>query len=438
MRHNKELYYLIAATVATRLPWVFMLPMYDAPDENTHFYIIKFMADHVQLPGPAELTAGGKESVYVPLPHFGYVPHVLAHWSLKGIFDPTLAHRFGSFLIAPLMTYFSWWLGRQLFPGQKLLALAIPLLVVFHPQLVFVHSYSNNDVTSSTIAAALLCACAIMIQRGLSMPVTIGIGLLCGWLALTKYTGYAVLPAVAAGFLLSAWIHRTAFVKLAYNAVSALALAACISAPWFIRNYQLYNGDFMGAQTMRQNWAALYDKPMEYYVSPFKILLDRKWWRLMFFSYWGMFGYFTKPLLKPLYWTYTTFLAISFIGAIKSLMNQIRSSDESFFTRVSKVFGETDRAKFQTHALWLIMLVCLLANLTAMLISSAGNVGGPQGRYLFTSEIPFLASLVFGLGSIGKTWGGRLVTALIGFNVIVYFWSFITLYQAYGFHWKVF
>lgn len=427
MSDRKELYYLIAATLAVRLPWVFMVPMYEAPDENTHYFVIKYLADNLSLPGPSDLSTGGRESVYVPLPPFGYIPHVLTLWSLSWMFHPTIALRFGSWLLAPLMTYCAWWLGRQLFPKSRLCALAVPMLIVFHPQLVLVHSYANNDVTSSTMSTGLLCLIAVLINRGLNLKLSALIGFICGWLMLTKYTAYAVLPAVPAGFLLSAWINRSGFKQLAICGLSGLGLTGAIAAPWFVRNYQLYNGDFMGTHSMRTHWAMIYNKPLEYYVSPIKIFLDRKWWRMMFFSYWGMFGYMTRPLPKALYWTYTVFLAVSVIALIRSA---IKSKANELFTKISKT---SERDSFKTGAIWLTMVICLVANLAAMILASTGNVGGPQGRYLFTSEVPFLAAIVLGLSLLGPVWGKRLVVALVVFNIFAFLWSFLMLYPVYGF-----
>lgn len=430
MSDRKELYYLLAVTLAVRLPWVFMVPMYEAPDENTHYFIIKYLADNLSLPGPSDLSNGGRASVYVPLPHFGYIPHVLSLWSLSWLFHPTMALRFGSLLLAPLMTYFAWFLGRQVFPQSRLCALAVPILTVFHPQLVLVHSYANNDVTSSTMATGLLCLVTILIKRGLTLKLSALIGFLCGWLMLTKYTAYAVLPAVAAGFLIAAWIHRSGIKQLALCALSALGLTAAIAAPWFIRNYQLYNGDFMGTRSMRMHWAVIYDKPLEYYVSPFSILVDRKWWRMMFFSYWGMFGYMTRRLPNLFYWTYTGFLALSLIGVVRA---GIKSKASGFIASISKMSDEENRLRITNIAIWSTMIICLIANLAAMILASTGNVGGPQGRYLFTSEVPFLATMVLGLSLFGPVWGKRLVLAMVVFNIAVCIWSFCMLYPVYGF-----
>lgn len=277
------------------------------------------------------------------------------------------------------------------------------------------------------MSTGLLCLIAVLINRGLNLKLSALIGFICGWLMLTKYTAYAVLPAVPAGFLLSAWINRSGFKQLAICGLSGLGLTGAIAAPWFVRNYQLYNGDFMGTHSMRTHWAMIYNKPLEYYVSPIKIFLDRKWWRMMFFSYWGMFGYMTRPLPKALYWTYTVFLAVSVIALIRSA---IKSKANELFTKISKT---SERDSFKTGAIWLTMVICLVANLAAMILASTGNVGGPQGRYLFTSEVPFLAAIVLGLSLLGPVWGKRLVVALVVFNIFAFLWSFLMLYPVYGF-----
>jgi hypothetical protein len=73
-----------------------------------------------------------------------------------------------------------------------------------------------------------------------------------------------------------------------------------------------------------------------------------------------------------------------------------------------------------------------------MILASTGNVGGPQGRYLFTSEVPFLALIVLGLSLTGDLWGKRLLYSLLAFNLIVYIWSWAMLFPIYGFRWKSF
>jgi hypothetical protein len=50
---------------------------------------------------------------------------------------------------------------------------------------------------------------------------------------------------------------------------------------------------------------------------------------------------------------------------------------------------------------------------------TADGVAGPQGRYLFPSEVPFLSLLLVGLFSLSQRWGKRLVVFFVGFNTAV-------------------
>ncbi|MBL0187841.1 MAG: hypothetical protein IPP97_19095 [Candidatus Obscuribacter sp.] len=61
--------------VALRLFWLFMVPMEQAPDEFSHYWVAKFLFQNQHLPSPAEMTAGGPSAVYGSLPQLGYLPH---------------------------------------------------------------------------------------------------------------------------------------------------------------------------------------------------------------------------------------------------------------------------------------------------------------------------------------------------------------------------
>jgi hypothetical protein len=127
-----------------------------------------------------------------------------------------------------------------------------------------------------------------------------------------------------------------------------------------------------------------------------------------------------------------------FTGAFGNLRQIFIETKAGLVGKISEQLRQADRTALAPQAIWLTMIVCILANLTAMILASTGNVGGPQGRYLFTSEVPFLATIVLGLSFIDKVWGRRLVVTLVIFNVFVYIWSFAMLFPIYGFRWKAF
>ena len=399
-----------------------------------------------------------------------------------------MAARVASVFLAAFLTLAACLLANQLFPRSRLCALAVPLIIVFHPQLVLVFSYSNNDVTSSTLAAFMLLLSAHVLRSGLTVKSAAALGVMSGWLLLTKYSGYAVLPAVATALLCSLWIHRTSINKFLTCLALCAVLSLSLSLWWFVRNYQLFDGDILGIQTMRRQWAVIYSKPLTYFKSPIEIIFELRWWRFLWFSYWGYFGYLTRPLWRPLYFVYLGFLLSSIGGLIRALLAWRKARGGSLTSAIAAAIacnpadapgqsvGSTNvpvnaeasgttgdgstslqgcdtalaaavidasadsipgqRLALIQPALWLTMAVCIVANLIAMIWSTTGNVGGPQGRYLFTSEIPVIASMVAGLSLLKEPWSKRLITGFVAFNIITYIWACAMLLPLYGWHWQ--
>src|SRR5581483_3097729 len=104
MLKRKAILYLMLATVLTRLLWLFMVPMVEAPDENTHLWVIRFMAEHLRLPLPGEISEAGRLSVYGAIPQFGYIPHILSLYCLSGILHVSMAARVASVFLAAFLT----------------------------------------------------------------------------------------------------------------------------------------------------------------------------------------------------------------------------------------------------------------------------------------------------------------------------------------------
>ena len=485
-RWSMSLFALCIAFVLVRLPFIFTVPMQEAPDEFAHYWVIRFIKDHARLPNAHEVMAGGPSAVYGSLPQLGYIPHLLMV-SLVPQADLSLFERFGSLAMGLVLLYAAYQIGRLLFPRNKLMSFAVPVLVVFHPQLAFVHSYTNNDATSSALAAVILLLTLRSVKDGIKISRAAVMGVLMGWLALSKYSGLAIMPVVALALVAAAVLHKTSVAKF----VSAMAvlggLAAGISLPWFLHNYAEYSGDFLGTNTMYKSWATTFHRDLNYHVSIYRVIKELRWWRMMFFSFWGLFGYMTKYMWRPTYFVYLGFLIASACGGITMLVRSIRQRQQSVGTRAVNAGSESVGAigatggpgsvgvpgsigvvgstgvsgsigvprstgvpgtrsvvpgylasfageQWQMRVMWASLGLCVLINVSAMLWASTTNLGGPQGRYLFTSEVPVLALLVAGLNQLHQRWGKRLVMGFILFNMIVCFGAWMMLYCAYGFH----
>ena len=189
-----------------RLPWLFTLPITEAPDEPNHFWVVQYIATHMSFPTFAAVQSAGPAAEYGALPPLGYIPHIL----LTAIAPESLAStfsRFGSLLVGAIVPWIAVLMGKELFPSQRLFAFALPLLVVFHPQLVFVNSYTNNDSMATALASVIIYMLIRGINSGLSIKKAAAIGALFGILGLSKHTGLSVAPAVLFGIAIAGYAN---------------------------------------------------------------------------------------------------------------------------------------------------------------------------------------------------------------------------------------
>ena len=394
---SSDLVLLLSIFFILRLPWIFTIPMKEAPDEYAHYWVIKFLRENFRLPHAAEVFAGGPSAVYGSMPQLGYIPHLLTSLLLP-LEDLALSERFGSLLMGGLMLFAAYRIGKLLFSNERLLALSVPAAVAFHPQLVFLHCYANNDSTSSALASILLWLALETVARGLTFKRTLIMGALIGWVAISKYSGLAIIPVMGVALVSSVFIHGTSIPYALSSIAAAGVLAASLSLWWFVQNSHEYPGDPMGTKTMYKTWAVAFNREMNYYLPVSHIIKSIRWWRMMYFSFWGLFGYMDKYLWRPIYLAYVGFLIVSALGWLSQLIRTVlnlRPFTEFFKSPFKGLSTESAKA----FIMWFCLALTVLINLTSMVWASVYNLGGPQGRYLFTSEIPVMALLIGGFSA---------------------------------------
>jgi len=486
---NRAFWLLVLLYFLTRLPWLFMVPMVEAPDEFSHFWVIKFLLDHnMRLPEYSEIIAGGPSGVYGSLPQMGYIPHVIAG-AVGHVIAPnadlSLTERFGSLFTGLVLLWCSSEFGRKLFGADKMLSLALPLMVIFHPQLVLLHSYANSDSTTASLSAGIMLLVCRMMENGLKTKYSLWLGLLLGWVILTKYPGVSVYPSCAIGFVLAAWLNRQSLKTLLAQAFLTAATTAAASVWWFVRSARILSGDFLGTKTMFHTWAVTYNKPLDPDFKVWAIIKNHRWWRMTTWSYWGQFGYMTRDLPHAFYYIYMGFMYTAAGGAILRLALPAKNGDRKILSPLSSEerkgrFGlarawivraaciipniaimeyartknalktslatlknspalssEERKARFGQAGIWIVLAACFLTNVSLMVYAQTKNLGGAQGRYLFPSEIPIIALILGGLYLTGEKARKPLILTLVAFNVIVYFYSCWMLSHVAGYcpHW---
>jgi 4-amino-4-deoxy-L-arabinose transferase-like glycosyltransferase len=418
---------LLLAYFTIRLPWLFLVPMKEAPDEYAHFWILRYLTEHLRLPEGAEVLAGGPSAVYGSYPPFGYIPHVLA--SLVGAkiapaVDISLSSRFGSLLAGAVLIPCADYFGRLLFSHSRLFAIALPIMVIFHPQLVFVNAYANCDTTTAALAAVTLVLLSKTLLNGLQVKYSLVLGVVLGWLALTKYSGYSMFPTAAIAILLAAWLHRTKVTSLFLNCALVAAVSLGLSVWWFVRNAAIFDGDYLGTKTMYHTWAVTFKRELVFHKSAWTFLKDHRWWRTIIYSYWGYFGYMTQEMARPLYIVYQTFMAISIVAALVRAVNAVQR--QKLLLVIPNIFSSLNKDA-AVPAVWFTLIISFAINLGAMVYASMANFGLAQGRYLFPNEIPIMAMLLGGLYLLPNAWKNKAAMTLLTFNTSACIYQFYKL-----------
>lgn len=417
---RKELLFILLLSALVRLPWLFTVPMQEAPDEYAHWWVVEFIRTNWALPDYNQIMSAGASAVYGSLPQLGYLPHILLSAGFPAS-ESSLFSRLGSLLAGIVTVWAAYWTGNEMFPDKRFLKLCFVFLIVFHPQLIFVHAYTNNDSTAAALCSLIFLAMIRLVKNGPTMARCLLIGVLLGFLALCKYTGATVGVVAVLAVVASARMHKSPRALLAKCLGIIVLMPAAVSGVWFWRNNQVFPGDFLGTHTMYETWAETFGRRHNYYLSPWKVIKQKEWWSGIFHSFWGLFGYMNRFLPRPVYSLYQAFMALSVMGWLKSCLS--RSN-----------LPESGRAAGEDAAIYILMAVAVVLNLLAVIWASTGNLGGPQGRYLFPSEIPVMLILLAGLNKLAGKHSRYLVGAFVVFNAVVAIGAWFMLYSIYGLH----
>jgi Dolichyl-phosphate-mannose-protein mannosyltransferase len=281
-----------------RLPWLITLPIEQAPDEPNHFWVVHYIARHMSLPTFEVVHNTGPAAEYGALPPLGYIPHVLLTALAPDNLAPTIS-RLGSLIVGAAVPWVAVLLGKELFPRCRYLALALPLLAAFHPQLVFVNSYTNNDSMATALASVIIYMLIRGVKNGLSVGRTAAIGALFGILGLSKHTGLSVGPAVLSGITIAGWANTLSTVQI-FTRILAFCATFIAACGWFfVHNFFEFKGDVLGTKTMYESWITILPRENGQVVHPWPRASQIGWWRYVFFDFVGLFGLYGPLYVAP-------------------------------------------------------------------------------------------------------------------------------------------
>lgn len=212
-------YGILVLALSARLIYAFTNPVYNAPDEQAHFKYVQYLVQEASFPkaeSRVEAPTNDWEYYQPPLYYLLSAPILL-------IFDSAYALRIFSVLLSLGVVFLTYWAFRSLIAAA---------FVAFLPTYVGLSTAITND----NLLIFLFTLFFFLILRGYRNPV--GLGLLSGALALTKYPGLVALPFLAVLFL-----YEKRYKPLLFT----LGIAFVMFSPWLVRNQQLY-GDWFAME----------------------------------------------------------------------------------------------------------------------------------------------------------------------------------------------
>lgn len=375
--------------------YAILTPPWQAPDEPAHYNYIRQIADAGccpiiaegdydfdylealkanQFPDDADVSTIEYEDHQPPLYYLLGTPvYAGANGSLT-------AQRIFSVVIGAGVIILAYLIVRRIFPEQPLLALASSMLVAFIPQHIAIHASVNNDSLAELTLALVILGCIRYLRLDQdNLEAVVGLGALAGLALLTKLTVYlpAVL-AVAVAISLKTRAQKQSFSWFLQRGVVAGAVALILGGLWWVRNAITYGfPDITGLAahdevvTGQPTTASFIEaQGLIPYVSGF--------FRTLFNSFWGQFGWMGVPMPRRVYQIILVFLIVAIVGGIILIARRSLSID-----------GKQRRMLF-------VLLAVLLATFAGLFIYNL-TFAQAQGRYLYPALIPLALMVVLGL-----------------------------------------
>jgi hypothetical protein len=416
---------LLLLALAVRLVWAISIPYDHAPDEKDHFKEVRVMHDYHRLPlfgkhGDTYVYVnpgtGSLRFPYTTFPTAGYLFSALMMFLLPTTMVPGyLAARMGSVLAGVALVWVTARLAEELFPEDRFLRVAPPLLVAFVPQAVFISAYVNADSFSVFSLGAGMLALVVAVRRGWPARETALAGAAMGLVALSKLNYWALMPVAL--MVLALRLRGTPRFVLGRLGL-LFGVALMVSGWWFAHNILTY-GDWNGAAATQ---AAIREFPgirtatpgTERGLTPLTIAADRYWWELTFHSLWGRFGYMGSRMPSLAYMAIEMVLALGALGIALEASRLSRGGKREVHCTDPAVAG-------------LYLLLIPLAIALSLAFSLRFDYQ-PQGRYLFSALLPFYFVALIGFRALMKRWFTE--RALLGFLTLGLCWLQVLGYLA--------
>jgi len=232
---------LLVAGLLCRIAFLWFTPTFYAPDEQSHYHYIGYLAEHHSIPVLNSKLGDASNEWEYSQPPFYYALLVPTFQAAQAVFhNPAaivLLLRAFSILLWLLNVWFGVVLLRRMQIEDELTRVLVFGLVCLLPTYTFVSAAINNDNLLATLGGAVLC---LMAQRQPSWPTSLTLGLVLGLALLTKQSAVIFFPAILLLTVLDANRQRLPGPAALRHLALVFGLASLLYLPWALRNWRLY------------------------------------------------------------------------------------------------------------------------------------------------------------------------------------------------------
>lgn len=262
---------LVVVYCAKQVLTAVLFPPFTGHDEIAHYEYVRIVAREGRLPTlaadrlPGRFFADYKQyalqwrelgqwttplytAVHPPLYYAAMAPVYNATQRMPPLAKQYLL-RFAAIPFGLLTVLLAYALTRTLFPGDEFLAVTVPVIVAFQPQVSYEAAMVNNDIVAIALFSWLSYLLVLVVRDGLSFRRAAFVGLALGLGLLAKTTTLTAVPLVLAAF----WMAKGG--ASWRRPVSMLAVTGGVTlifvAPWYAFMYATY-GDFSGLRHLAE------------------------------------------------------------------------------------------------------------------------------------------------------------------------------------------
>ena len=403
---------ILVAYLAVGSLYAVKVPIWNAPDEPSHFNYVRHLAETRQLP---VLQVGDYDQALLErlkatrfprsesIDSIGYESHQpplyyalasLVYTAIGGqpLETRAVALRMFSLALGAAALVVAFAISRRLFPKDHTLALGVVALIAFLPMRMAIYASVNNDVLAELVTSMVLLSLVAHWGRPWSRRQLALLGLLLGAALLTKVIAYVLVLLVPFGLLLSEKLRLQAeprtiekmlsgrLAKLvAQHTIIVYAFAGLLSGWWFARNLLTYG--WPDAFGLIRHDAVVIGQAT---TGPLTLGVLRQFAAVFFQSFWGQFGWMGVPMDDRVYTALGMLSALAGLGLVLILL-----------TRRSRP-AATPRG----YGGMLVLMGATVVLVFALVVQYNLKYVQAQGRYLFPAMVPIAAFLVLGWGEV--------------------------------------